>query len=830
MTARMMPLLRWGWIALVTGLCLWPMQAVIADEEWGRLGYYLIVTPLLTLFCFAKSSRHWQLLYPALLAVTWSILLPIACTLLLAFSNYSDSHLYSQGYVYQYLQKTQRIAAGPYDYSLFKQPDGRYFLQLSDPQNNQWHYHSAPIALLDNEQWVNDHLNDGPIDLALEPGMAANTGTAVTKREIVHHIKHLRMLRFALPGSQSKSALVLQLRGIIKIAGYTDSYLPASEDPNDETLIETRTKDRALAVRYAPNQESGYYQAIDKQGQFYGPPLEPGFYTHSPHYLWQHIKDLSRRFDSAGNTVSPQLFDNAVLTWLNALPWLYTWLWSLVYGLVCITLSAALATLNAFCLQGRRESLTWLRLLVLPAAIPLGFYALIFYGFLKPNMGELYIPLSQLIEKKFAHADLGSNELYYPLCLLLCTSLTLTPLLTLWFSRLTTDLDTMPLLTFAKQVLLRNKPALLLLFSILMLAQPLYSLANDCQYYFRREFDIYPIGLIDTLGPLLNTTVFSTGSDEAYTALSCSQLLFIFPVALLLGWCRYRALHQPIPQYHARITDPQRPKPTIKRLQTLWLGTMALLLWLPLLVLIFVSIRQGQLFYLREGESIWSLWPVEFTLDHFRSVFNMTIRETSGMLIPPPFPFMKMLGISLGYAASMTLLTLAIALPAAWTLARYQFAARQTLYRLGIVLQALMPALLADAIYHLAYGPPVTMYLVANLGIVLLAIFPLTAAIQQFGDSESWRQVLARLKPILLTLSVLLFLQQIGERVLSDVMLPNDGNWTLAQGLKQSLYRGNYVWGDFAAAMLVLALPLMALFYWLVPRIDRNLINHWRPM
>jgi hypothetical protein len=22
----------------------------------------------------------------------------------------------------------------------------------------------------------------------------------------------------------------------------------------------------------------------------------------------------------------------------------------------------------------------------------------------------------------------------------------------------------------------------------------------------------------------------------------------------------------------------------------------------------------------------------------------------------------------------------------------------------------------------------------------------------------------------------------------------------------------------------------MALFYWLVPRIDRNLINHWRPM
>ena len=88
--------LRWGWIALVTGLCLWPMPAVMADEQWGRLGY-LIVTPLLTLCCFAKSRRHWQLLYPALLAVTWSILLPMAATLLLACSNVSGSHLISQG-------------------------------------------------------------------------------------------------------------------------------------------------------------------------------------------------------------------------------------------------------------------------------------------------------------------------------------------------------------------------------------------------------------------------------------------------------------------------------------------------------------------------------------------------------------------------------------------------------------------------------------------------------------------------------------------------------------------------------------------------------------
>ncbi len=151
------------------------------------------------------------------------------------------------------------------------------------------------------------------------------------------------------------------------------------------------------------------------------------------------------------------------------------------------------------------------------------------------------------------------------------------------------------------------------------------------------------------------------------------------------------------------------------------------------------------------------------------------------------------------------------------------------------MLQALMPALLTVAIYHLIYNLDSPFHLmgthiVVNLGIVLLAIFPLTAALQQLDNSLTWRQALRQLRPLLLTLSVLLFLQQIGERALSDLMSSDYKNMAIAVGMQHYLYPGNYIWGDFAAAMLVLAVPLMALFYWLVPRIDRNLINHWRPM
>ena len=113
---------------------------------------------------------------------------------------------------------------------------------------------------------------------------------------------------------------------------------------------------------------------------------------------------------------------------------------------------------------------------------------------------------------------------------------------------------------------------------------------------------------------------------------------------------------------------------------------------------------------------------------------------------------------------------------------------------------------------------------------MLLAIFPLTTALQRLGNGVTWQQALIRLRPLLLILSVLLFLQQIGELAFSNVLHRYNEQVTLAVGLPTYLYNGYYAWGDFAAAMVVLAVPMMALFYWLVPRIDRNLINHWRPM
>ena len=827
-------LLRWSWIALVTGLCLWPMPAVMADEQWGRLGY-LIVTPLLTLCCFAKSRRHWQLLYPALLAVTWSILLPMAYTLLLSFSNLrdpyttygsSEPHLLTIKQVKtQLLGQTRRLEA-QYLLTLYQDAAGKYTLSLTNPDNSAERYHSTPSDLKSMTR------QEAPT-LELQRGSADQPGRECDIKELIELRKVLHALILRLPSEGNPAPVYLQHEGLRKYAAFTASYLSVAD--GSDALFETQTGDQDKAVHYAPNRDRGYYQPIDRHGQFYGEAIGPGFFDFSPHYLWQHIKDLNKPIDPYDNTGSPQLFGSKLPDWLIALPWLHTLLWSLGYGLVCLTISSALATLNAFCLQGQGKSLSWLKLLVLPAAIPLAFQTLIYKGLLKHNYGELYVLLSQLIGKETRYSHFLEYSFFISLSLLISTILALIPLLTLWFSRLTTELHTMPLLTFTKQLLLRSRSTLLLLLAVLMLAQPFYEFTKGEPSY-QVGNGLYAMGLTDTLGTISYPIALRGGSGQHY-GLASTLLLLIFPISLLLGWWRYKALQQQAPLPQSLITEPAPPKLTGHLLPRLWLGAMALLLWLPLLLLMFVSLRQGQFADLEMGESVWSILPVEFTLDHFKSAFDMTIYYQDGTFLTPPFPFMQWLGNSLRYASSMTLLTLAIALPAAWALARYQFAARQSLYRLGIILQTMMPSLLLLAIYLLWSTPTrkndllpdaLPALLMANAGIVLLAIFPLTVALQQQTRMLSLKESLIRLRPLLLTLSGLLFLQQMGENTFS--LIPDYQQLTLAHVVDTYLYPNTYLWGDFTAAIVVLAVPLMALFYWLVPRIDRNLINHWRPM
>lgn len=119
--------------------------------------------------------------------------------------------------------------------------------------------------------------------------------------------------------------------------------------------------------------------------------------------------------------------------------------------------------------------------------------------------------------------------------------------------------------------------------------------------------------------------------------------------------------------------------------------------------------------------------------------------------------------------------------------------------------------------------------LICGLAMVPLALFPIATVLRQLPNGTRWRQCIPSLQSLLPVLALLLFIQLIAARDMS-FLLQDMRQANLGSGLPRYFEHAISPLGDFAAVMLLLAIPLMVLFYWLIPRINRNLVNHWRPM
>ena len=78
---------------------------------------------------------------------------------------------------------------------------------------------------------------------------------------------------------------------------------------------------------------------------------------------------------------------------------------------------------------------------------------------------------------------------------------------------------------------------------------------------------------------------------------------------------------------------------------------------------------------------------------------------------------------------------------------------------------------------------------------------------------QSFRLVLLPLSvPILAVVFILAFIAAVTEVPVASLLLSDVNNYTLAVGMQQYLYPQNYLWGDFAAAAVLSALPYTIVF------------------
>ncbi|MEC6813667.1 maltose ABC transporter permease MalG [Photobacterium toruni] len=249
----------------------------------------------------------------------------------------------------------------------------------------------------------------------------------------------------------------------------------------------------------------------------------------------------------------------------------------------------------------------------------------------------------------------------------------------------------------------------------------------------------------------------------------------------------------------------------------------------PLLMIIAISFREGNF---SGGELI----PSNPTLDHWRLALGFSVENADGSVTPPPFPVLLWLWNTIKVATITSVLIVAMSTTSAYAFARLRFKGKENILK-GMMVFQMFPAVLAlVALYALfdrlgQYIPFLGLnthggLIFAYLGGIALHVWTIkgyfetidrsleeAAALDGATPWQAFRLVLLPLSvPILAVVFILSFIGVVTEVPVASTLLSDVNNYTLAVGMQQYLYPQNYLWGDFAAAAVLSALPITIVF------------------
>ncbi|ORT48717.1 maltose transporter permease [Vibrio sp. qd031] len=257
----------------------------------------------------------------------------------------------------------------------------------------------------------------------------------------------------------------------------------------------------------------------------------------------------------------------------------------------------------------------------------------------------------------------------------------------------------------------------------------------------------------------------------------------------------------------------------------------------PLLMIVAISFRTGNF-------AVGDIIPKNPTLDHWKLALGFSVTNSDGSITPPPFPVLTWLWNSVKIAGITSVLIVALSTTSAYAFARMRFRGKETILK-GMMIFQMFPAVLAlVALYALfdklgQYIPFLGLnthggLIFSYLGGIALHVWTIKGYFESIDNSleeaaaldgaspwQAFRLVLLPLSvPILAVVFILSFIGVVTEVPVASLLLTDVNNYTLAVGMQQYLNPQNYLWGDFAAAAVLSALPITIVFLlaqrWLV--------------
>jgi len=244
--------LKWLAIGVLSLFTCYLIMLMYAQGEY----LFAIVTLILVslgLYVFANRRTYaWRYVYPGIAGMGLFVLFPLICTIAIAFTNYSSTNQLTFERAQSVLMDRQFQTGQTFTFGLYQDVD-QWRLQLTSPDEKTV-YISNPF-----------NLNaEGEQTLAVAPTTTEQSGERASLRIITQNRQALSGLVVTLPDGSE-----LRMSSLRQFAESSPLYTLA-ENGND--LINQQTK-----VVYRPNMDSGFYQAVNAQGQWENETLSPGF-------------------------------------------------------------------------------------------------------------------------------------------------------------------------------------------------------------------------------------------------------------------------------------------------------------------------------------------------------------------------------------------------------------------------------------------------------------------------------------------------------------------------------------------------------------------------
>ncbi len=249
----------------------------------------------------------------------------------------------------------------------------------------------------------------------------------------------------------------------------------------------------------------------------------------------------------------------------------------------------------------------------------------------------------------------------------------------------------------------------------------------------------------------------------------------------------------------------------------------------PLLMVIGISLRPGNL-------AIGDLIPKQISWEHWQAALGFDVVHADGTVTPPPFPVLRWLWNSIKVATITSIGIVTLSTTCAYAFARMKFKGKKTILQ-GMLIFQMFPAVLSlVALYALfdrlgQYVPFLGLnthagVIFAYLGGIALHVWTIKGYFETIDGSleeaasldgatpwQAFRLILLPLSvPILAVVFILSFIAAITEVPVASLLLRDVDSYTLAEGMQQYLYPQNYLWGDFAAAAVLSAIPITVVF------------------